>query len=1328
MTQVVTELVIDARPAEQGAQVYARAMDLAEAAGDRVVAQTRAVDQAIANQTSTMTRSVDTTGSAQRAFDRLRNSVDPVSRAQDALERATRTLDGAVTRGITTQEEAARVLELVRQKYDAAGDEADQYGSRAGRASSATDKASQAVNRLTGMLATLGLALGVRQLIEYADAWTNAGNRIAAVTGGTVEQVGEMRAAIADLAVETRGQLDATTALATRLFAMQGDIGASAEEILRVTRTVNQALVVGGASASEAASTVRQLAQALGSGVFRGDEFNSIMENSLPIARAVVDQVNLLFHTLAPDSEFVRGVAEKITINQENWQEYIITIGDLRKLAEEGLLTSDIVFDALMNASAGIEEQFARTQTTVGQAMTNLTTRFIEFVGGTNDATGASTALVAVLEFVADNIGAVSIALGVLGAAFVAVKVAEFIGSLSSLGAAFAGLKVAMSFLLTTPLGLAITAVATIVGGIILMRGRTEEASVSMEAHEAIVDRVKTAYEAAAGSVDDWASTIEGLTSSEAMLNISARAQDLADAQAALDVRPTFADGNEQQRQLASSIAALKDALTQGEISLATFNAATDTLAENGLVTARFAVDQQNLAAAFDAARTASDQANAVYRVMQGTATDADFAILGLNQRLEDGADVANDLADAAARAATEINNMNAAAGGGPIAVATTPPTVPATQFHAGGVVGSGGVSRSVPASVFIGAPRFHTGLASDEFPAILQRGETVIPAGGSIAAVPAAATGSVTELTKGIKDATKAAVDFGVSFVQALMSAQSPLEALQASLSSLSSSMLSSAGQSFMTGNFGAGIIKGIIGLVAGFIARRIQERRELAAAQEAWRDLSDEVGAFARRLAGGVEGSLDQAIASATAEMQPFIDAARKAKASTAELEQQLEQYAQRVSAEFMVSFPMMIEALEAGFGPGGPVMTAATNVAAIGKELQGFVADTKTATETLHGNAAAIAVAEAAAQDYALSLLGTAPELSEVQKELMRIDGTAVALAGVLEDLGMSSAAAAAAIDDGVAAAIDDLRRSFADELGAKLNDALGKGYLNEAAELIDEAMQLLADASALGIAGTDVSRYFAAQAQAIVDGADLTGDAFAELIALFPQLAGVVHESSESVEEAMDRINDAAAGVLDYVRGLMSGSSSTLSPEARLANAQKTYDAQLALAQSGDVAAQGKLPGFADDLLEAARTMFASSAGYQDIFARVTGQLLGLSSVQQTTDPANAALRQSLGGVAVPVPALSIAPAASALIGISTPSAAAPVPANDQGAALAVRQNFVDLMQVTNSGQGAIVIAIREEMAALRQEQAETRRAMQAWRDAPRQAGGTGRWGR
>jgi hypothetical protein len=72
-------------------------------------------------------------------------------------------------------------------------------------------------------------------------------------------------------------------------------------------------------------------------------------------------------------------------------------------------------------------------------------------------------------------------------------------------------------------------------------------------------------------------------------------------------------------------------------------------------------------------------------------------------------------------------------AGGG--SAASLPINTLANQpFHSGGVVGmTGGPMRSIPASYYSRAPRLHSGLMPDEYPAILQKGEAVIPRGGSV-------------------------------------------------------------------------------------------------------------------------------------------------------------------------------------------------------------------------------------------------------------------------------------------------------------------------------------------------------------------------------------------------------------------------------------------------------------------------------------------------------------------------------------------------------------------------------------------------------------------
>ena len=390
----------------------------------------------------------------------------------------------------------------------------------------------------------------------------------------------------------------------------------------------------------------------------------------------------------------------------------------------------------------------------------------------------------------------------------------------------------------------------------------------------------------------------------------------------------------------------------------------------------------------------------------------------------------------------------------------------------------------------------------------------------------------------------------------------------------------------------------------------------------------MSDELADFAATLRGDGGGALTGALRSVASEMEKFVEAADRAKASTAELQEMLAVFVGRQVRTFIGDFGVMLGALSEGLGSDSPAVAAAKNVLAIGEALRGFVADTKLAVEITGADPQAIAAAELAARSYALTLLETAPELSEVETRLRTLQGTAVHLRALLEDLGMSASEAGRAVADGINWALNDIRADFERDLRARLNAALGKGYLNDITELITEGASLLNDAILLGVGRDDVGRYFAAQAQAVVDGAELTGEAFEELIDLFPNLAGVVHQAAAAIEQSMQQINRTAGTVLDYVRGLFTGSDTTLAPGDRLTAARTTYDRQLALARAGNADAQAGITVFADDLLNAARTMFASSADFQEVFDEVTRALLNLPSVQQTDDLVVLALRESI----------------------------------------------------------------------------------------------------
>ncbi|NKC04448.1 tape measure protein [Ochrobactrum haematophilum] len=241
---------------------------------------------------------------------------------------------------------------------------------------------------LTGITA----ALGARELMQYADAWTQAGNLIrssATAAGVGARSLNELK----DGANEARTSLEAYTDLYARLIRSASAVAKSEDEIALATSLVSKAFKAGGASAQEQAAGILQLGQALGSGVLQGDELRSLRENAPVIAKAIAD-------------------------------EFKTTIAGLKQLGADGKLTSDRVFKAILNAQKGIEAQFKATNATIADAFTQINNEFTAYIGNADKSAGASRQLVQALQYVADNFKEIADVV----AAFATVLITAFTG------------------------------------------------------------------------------------------------------------------------------------------------------------------------------------------------------------------------------------------------------------------------------------------------------------------------------------------------------------------------------------------------------------------------------------------------------------------------------------------------------------------------------------------------------------------------------------------------------------------------------------------------------------------------------------------------------------------------------------------------------------------------------------------------------------------------------------------------------------------------------------------------------------------------------------
>ncbi|WP_080900360.1 tape measure protein [Brucella anthropi] len=376
----------------------------------------------------------------------------------------------------------------------------------------------EAFSNLTAPLTGIGAALGTRELIQYADAWTQAGNLIrasATAAGVGARSLNELK----EGANEARTSLETYTELYARLIRSASGVAKSEEEIALATNLVAKAMKAGGASAQEQQASLIQLGQALGSGVLQGDELRSLRENAPVIAKAIAD-------------------------------EFKVSIAGLKKLGEEGKLTSERVFKAILNAQKPIEAQFKATNATIADAFTQLNNEFTAYIGNADKSAGASAQLVKALQFVADNFKEVADVV----AAFATVLITAFTGraiagvvvglgnAVVALGAFLTALRtgtgVAMAFSASLgPIGLLAGAAA---GAVYLLYNSMSSGDRAASSFGSAIDANKTALEGAASASRQYQTELVKQISLQLEAAKAAYAQASADADAADERAKSF--------------------------------------------------------------------------------------------------------------------------------------------------------------------------------------------------------------------------------------------------------------------------------------------------------------------------------------------------------------------------------------------------------------------------------------------------------------------------------------------------------------------------------------------------------------------------------------------------------------------------------------------------------------------------------------------------------------------------------------------------------------------------------------------------------------------
>lgn len=259
----------------------------------------------------------------------------------------------------------------------------------------AVNNTERSMSSLSGVAVALAAALSAKQISEYADAWATVNNKLANSLRPN-EQLADVTERVFNITQQTRSSLDATASLYARLERATRQYGTSADDLAKLTTIINQGFVVSGATAQEAENAIIQLSQGLASGALRGEEFNSVNEQGNRLIVALADSMG-------------------------------VSIGEMRNMAAQGKLTTDVVVNGLLSQGAVIGKEFANTTTTISQALQVAGNNVTKFFGENSTVkTGAAVFNDAVVT-ASENIDVLSAAL----TAAAAIMGSRYVGALT---------------------------------------------------------------------------------------------------------------------------------------------------------------------------------------------------------------------------------------------------------------------------------------------------------------------------------------------------------------------------------------------------------------------------------------------------------------------------------------------------------------------------------------------------------------------------------------------------------------------------------------------------------------------------------------------------------------------------------------------------------------------------------------------------------------------------------------------------------------------------------------------------------------------------------
>ena len=206
----------------------------------------------------------------------------------------------------------------------------------------AQDKTAAASSALTGHLKNLlGAYVGlqtVQKLVETSDQMTQINARLQLMTG-SAEAAAAAQDKIYQAAQRSRGAYMDMADMVAQLGTLAPDAFTDTDELIAFAEQLQKQMAISGASGQSAQAAMVQLTQALASGTLRGDELNSVLEQTPMIAKTIADYMG-------------------------------VTTGQMREMASEGAITADVVKNAMLSAAAETDAAYEQMPLTWSQVWT----------------------------------------------------------------------------------------------------------------------------------------------------------------------------------------------------------------------------------------------------------------------------------------------------------------------------------------------------------------------------------------------------------------------------------------------------------------------------------------------------------------------------------------------------------------------------------------------------------------------------------------------------------------------------------------------------------------------------------------------------------------------------------------------------------------------------------------------------------------------------------------------------------------------------------------------------------------------------------------------